>query len=471
MRKDSWLDGRRDLFDSALVRYENRNLDTPNIDRLAQTGVTFDRFFVSPVCSPTRAELLTGRYHVRDGVYSTSSGGERLFLYLPLNTPHSPMQVPDRWWKKFETRELLQLHREPEKDDQPFTRAALAMCENIDWNVGRLLEKIDELGIAEETIVIYLSDNGPNSWRWNGGMKGRKGSTDEGGVRSPMFVRWEGYLEGGKVIEEIAGAIDVMPTLIDLAGVDLRPDKPLDGISLTPLLLEKDPVWPDRLIMSHWGNQTSVRSRRFRLDHENRLFDMQNDPRQATDISARMPAIARQLIQAKETWKRQVLSELPERDLRPFPVGHPDYGLTQLPARDGIGHGNITRSNRFPNCSFFTNWISLEDSITWDIEVLADGDYQVELYYTCPAEDVGSTLELSFGQAKLTGAILESHDPPLQGMENDRVLRGESYVKDFRPFTLGTIHLTKSTGVLTLRAPRMPGSQVMDFRLMMLKRM
>ena len=67
------------------------------------------------------------------------------------------------------------------------TRAALAMCENIDWNVGRVLKKLDELKLADNTIVLYFSDNGPNSWRWNGGMKGRKGSTDEGGVRSPLL--------------------------------------------------------------------------------------------------------------------------------------------------------------------------------------------------------------------------------------------------------------------------------------------
>jgi hypothetical protein len=344
------------------------------------------------------------------------------------------------------------------------------MCENIDWNVGRLLARIDELGLSEETIVIYLSDNGPNGWRWNGGMKGRKGSTDEGGVRSPMFIRWEGRIESGKVIEEIAGAIDLLPTLADLAGVDLNPGKPLDGISLTPLLLERSPVWPDRLLMSHWGNRTSVRSRQFRLDHEGRLFNMQNDPGQATDISSQWPAVAKQLTRAKEAWEDEVLSELPEKDLRPFPIGHPDYVFTQLPARDGIGHGNVTRSNQFPNCSFFTNWISSEDRITWEVEVLTDGDFEVELYYTCPAQDVGATLELGLGQAKLTGAIREAHDPPLQGMENDRVVRGESYVKDFRPLTLGTIRLTRGTGTLTLRAIDIPGAHVMDFRLMMLRR-
>ncbi len=539
----------------------NTNISTPNIDKLAQSGVTFDRFYVSPVCSPTRAELLTGRYHVRGGVYSTSAGGERLdldettiatafknagyataaygkwhngmqppyhpnargfndfygfcsghwgnyfspmlehngkivygngyladdltthgtdfieknsdkpfFLYLPLNIPHSPMQVPDKWWNNFENKELTMRHRDPEKEDVQFTRAALAMCENIDWNVGRILDKLDELGISDNTIVIYFSDNGPNSWRWNGGMKGRKGSVDEGGVRSPMFVKWESVIPAGKKIEEIAGAIDLLPTLTDLAGIDFQPQKPLDGVSLKPLLLEENPQWTDRLIFSYWNNKTSVRNQKYRLDADNQLFDMQNDPGQYTDVSDRNPNVANNLVQAKNKWINEVLSELNKDEKRNFTVGFPDYKYTQLPARDGMAHGNIQRSNRWPNCSFFTNWTSTSDSITWDIEVLEDGEFEVEVYYTCPAGDVGATLELSFGNTSVNGKITKANNPPLTGMENDRVPRDESYVKNFEPLKLGTIFMKKGAGKLTLKATEIPDSQAMDFRLLMLKR-
>lgn len=539
----------------------NTNLETPNIDRLAETGVTFDRFYVSPVCSPTRAEMLTGRYHPRGGVYSTSAGGERLdldettiadyfkkagyttaaygkwhngmqppyhpnargfddfygfcsghwgnyfspmlehngeivqgngfvvndftergmdfmeknkdrpfFLYLPYNTPHSPMQVPDRWWNKFENKELEMLHRDPEREDIPFTRAALAMCENIDWNVGRIMGKVEELDLAENTIIIYLSDNGPNSWRWNGGMKGRKGSTDEGGIRSPMFLKWEGKIPSGKKVEKIAGAIDLLPTLADLAGIEFQPEKPLDGVSLKPLLFENNPNWEERFIFSHWAGKTSVRSQQFRHDNEGNLFDMENDPGQHEDVSQKYPEIANQIIRAKEMWNNEVLSELPETDDRTFTIGHPDYQFTHIPARDGMAHGNIQRSNRFPNDSFFTNWTSTSDSITWEAEVLADGDFEVEIYYTCPPEDVGTVFELRFAGEKLAGQITEAHNPPLLGMEHDRLERMESYVKDFMSLKLGTIHLTKGKGTLTLKATDIPGGQVMDFRLMVLIR-
>jgi hypothetical protein len=350
------------------------------------------------------------------------------------------------------------------------TRAALAMCENIDWNVGRVVGKIRDLGLEENTVIIYLSDNGPNGWRWNGGMKGRKGSTDEGGVRSPMIMQWGRNMEGGRTVSQIAGAIDLFPTLIDLAGIEFHPEKALDGVSLKPLIMNSVQAWEDRLVFNHWGDRTSVRSQRYRLDSEGNLFDMQEDPGQTVDLSSKYPEIASRLEAAKIDWETEVLSELPGEDTRPFPIGHPEFTCTQIPARDGKPVGNIERSTRFPNCSFFTNWTSTEDRITWDAEVLATGEFEAVVYYTCPEQDVGSEFELSFGESRLKGRITEAHDPPLTGMENDRDPRTESYVKEFKPLNLGTIHLEKGKGVLELKALDIPGSQVMDFRLLMLKR-
>lgn len=538
----------------------NTNLSTPNIDQLAADGAAFDRFFVCPVCSPTRAEFLTGRYHPRSGVYSTSAGGERMdldemtvaetfkaagyataaygkwhngmqypyhpngrgfddyygfcsghwgdyfspplehngrivqgdgfmiddftnhairfieqhkeqpfFVYLPLNTPHSPMQVPDRWWKKFETMELGMRHREPKKENELHTRAALAMCENIDWNVGRIVDKLDELKLADDTIVVYFCDNGPNGSRWNGGMKGRKGSTDEGGVRSPLFVRWPGQIDSGTKIPQIAGVIDLLPTLADLAGIQVASKKPLDGKSLKPLLLGNSEGWRDRMIFSHWRNRVSVRTQQFRLDNQGNLFDLTADPGQYEPVSEKHPQVTARLTAAANRFKEEVVAGY-DQDDRPFLIGHPDYKYTQIPARDGTAHGGIERSNKFPNCSYFRNWTSLDDTITWEAEVGATGDYEVELHYACPVKDVGSTIELSFGDSRLQGKITEAHDPPARGGEHDRVPRVESYVKDFKSMKLGTIHLEKGPGALTLKALEKPGDQVMEFRLLMLTR-
>ncbi len=539
----------------------NTNLATPHIDRLAANGVTFDRFFVSPVCSPTRAEILTGRYAVRGGVYSTSAGGERLdldevtiadilreagyatgafgkwhngmqypyhpngrgfdefygfcsghwgnyfspmlehngeivtgegfviddftdqamdfieanrdrpfFAYLPYNTPHSPMQVPEEYWARFADKELELRHREPEKENPDHLRAALAMCENIDWNVGRLMDKLDALSLLENTIVLYLSDNGPNGWRWNGDMKGRKGSTDEGGLRSPLSIQWRGTLPASTRVAQIASSLDLLPTLLDLANNSYDHLKALDGISLRPLLLDAEAEWADRTIVSHWRGRTSVRSQRYRLDHQNALFDMVADPGQREDVAAKYPSVHTALQQVKDEWAQQVLVELPDDDLRTFPVGHPDFAVTQIPARDGQAHGGVKRSNRFPNCTFFTNWTEIADKITWDVEVIQPGDFEVTIYYTCPAKDVGATFALSAGQQSITARITDAHDPPLTGMEHDRDARIESYVKDFKPLNLGQISLQQGVQILSLQATDIPGDQVMDFRLMLLRR-
>lgn len=123
-----------------------------------------------------------------------------------------------------------------QEEDPDFTRAALAMCENIDWNVGRIMQKLKDLDLEDDTIVLYFSDNGPNAYRWNGGMRGKKGSTDEGGVRSPLLMQYPRVIKPGTKIPEIAAAIDLLPTLVAMAGVDFQPVKPLDGLSLMPLL-------------------------------------------------------------------------------------------------------------------------------------------------------------------------------------------------------------------------------------------
>ena len=392
------------------------------------------------------------------------------FLYLPYNIPHSPMQVPDRWWKKFADAEPGQRHRDPEKENVQHTRAALAMCENIDWNVGRLVNKTRELGLEESTIFVYFSDNGPNGWRWNDGMKGRKGSVDEGGVRSPMILQWKGVFEEGLRIDRIASVMDLFPTLADLAGIENVGAKPLDGLSLEPLILDSQYEWPDRLLFNHWGDRTSVRSQRYRLDETGCLFDMEEDPGQNRDISEEEPGTRDRLEAARRQWEKQVLAELPESDERPFIVGHPDCIYTQVPARDAKTEGNVKRSNRWPNCSFFTEWTSTDDRIYWDVEVPAAGDFEVTVYYTCPEKDTGSIFELAFGSSILRGKITEAHDPPLTGMENDRIERIESYVKEFRPYKMGQIHLEKGRGRLELRAREIPGAQVMDFRLMMFER-
>ena len=540
----------------------NTDLSTPNIDSLANDGASFEHFFVCPVCSPTRAEFLTGRYHVRGGVYSTSAGGERLdldevtiadtfrsagyttgafgkwhngmqypyhpngrgfeefygfcsghwgdyfspplerngkivkgngfciddftdkaitfienssknkkpfFAYLPYNTPHSPMQVPDKWWDKFKNKKIKMRNRDPRREDIDHLRCALAMCENIDWNIGRVLKKINDLKIEKNTIVIFFHDNGPNGVRWNGGMKGRKGSTDEGGVRSPLLIRWPDKISKGIKINQITSVMDLLPTLTDCANIPISSQKALDGRSLKPLLLGERNKWKERTLINYWRGKTSARNQNFRLDHLGKLYDMTNDPGQLADISALRPKIRNQLLEEVSNWKKTVLPEL-GKDERSFVIGHPNYRWTQVPARDGVSHGAIKRSGRFPNCSYYENWKTTEDKITWNCEVGATGTYEVSIHYALKKGDEGTVVQLSHNNASIEHKFTESHEVPSRGQENDRVERRESYVKDFKEIKIGIINLTKGKGELTLKALEIPGEESIEFRLLMLEK-
>jgi len=540
----------------------NTQVRTPHIDSIARGGVSLDRFYVCPVCAPTRAEFLTGRYHPRGGVRGVSTGLERLDLeektiadafkaagyatgafgkwhngsqwpyhpmargfdeyfghssghwgeyfdapleengrmvrtrgyivdvctdralhfidknkerpfvcYVPFTTPHSPWAAPAEDWQRFKDKPLTlrATMRRAEVEDQ--TRCALAMLENQDRNVGRVLAKLKEHGLEENTMVLYFSDNGPNSMRWTGGMKGKKGSTDEGGVRSVCYLRWPAGLPAGHTVKQIAGAIDLLPTLTSLAGVARAGDRPLDGSDLTPLLLKRGDDWPERRIFSTWAGKVSVRTGTHRLDDAGRLYDMTADPGQTTPVNDQEPVLAAELAAAVRTWRAEMFGGREAGDgggavdPRPIPVGYREFPVTMLPARDGEPRGAVKRSGEAPNCSYFVNWTRREDSMVWRLDVHTAGRYEVTADYTCKLPDAGSTLELAFQEARLTAKVTPGWDPPL--FDNQDTLprpAGESRMKEFRTLKLGVITLPAGEGPLTLRALDIPGRSVMDVR-------
>ena len=538
----------------------NMNLETPQIDSIAKNGIRFENFYVCSVCSPTRAEFLTGRYYLRTGVHGVSLGAERLnldertiadsfkaagyatgafgkwhngsqypyhprargfdefygytaghwgeyidpplerngrmerakgyivdactdeairfikknkdapfFCYVPFTTPHSPWAVPESYWARFKNKELKL--EGPGGDETPdFTRCALAMIENQDWNVGRILKTLEELNISEKTIVVYFSDNGPNSGRWNGGMKGRKGSVDEGGLRSVCYLRWPSKVKGGLSVDTVCSAMDLMPTLLSLAEVKRVGDKPLDGLDVSPLMRGEPVNWNDRMIFSVWGKQASVRTQKYR-GKAKELYDIQSDRGQTRNIAAEQPDVANKLAIALNSWKLSLPDLKADTrstgtvDPRKIDIGYDVFPVTMLPARDGEPYGGITRSSSAPNCSYFINWTSTEDKLVWNVDVQQEADYDVTIDYTCPASDVGALVELSLNEATLKAKITEAWNPPLY-TNQDTVHRpkAESHMKPFKNLKLGTIHLKKGSGSLTLRAIEVPGETVMDLR-------
>ena len=417
----------------------NPLIRTPHIDRLAAQGVSLTNFHVMPVCSPTRACLMTGRYNYRTGVIDTylgrslmhsdettiaamlARGGYRtgifgkwhlgdnypmramdkgfqeslvlnggglaqpgdppdpvdeqgayfnatlrhngewvktkgyvsdvitdaavqfiqqksdrpFFVYLPFNCPHAPHQVPDSYRRYYQGKDFGPAqfpasgyrgqigHPMAANRDADDLARVYAMIENIDDNVGRLLAKLDELKLADNTIVVFFSDNGCQQHNGcNAGFQGWKGTTFEGGIHQFCFVRWPGQLQAGRRVERIAAHIDLAPTFLDLCGVP-KPEKvKFDGLSLAPLLRGREVAWPDRTLFFQWHRgDAPERYRAFAARSQDwklvqplgagekwngktafRLYDMAHDPLEMHDLAAQQPDRVAQLKAAYDAW-------------------------------------------------------------------------------------------------------------------------------------------------------------------------
>ena len=229
---------------------------------------------------------------------------KRFFAYITTNAPHGPLIAPDEYKKPFLQQGM--------SDGQA---AYYGMIVNIDDNVGRLLAKLKEWGIERETLVIFITDNGSAaSWSYNAGMKGKKGSVDEGGTRVPCFFRWPGVLKPGTDVDRIAAHLDMLPTLAEITGAEPREKEKLHGRSLVPLLKDSQASWEDRYLFSHrgrWGKGQaagakygpfSVRSQRWRLVGRQALYDMENDPEQKTNVIDKHPEVAAKMLEVYDRW-------------------------------------------------------------------------------------------------------------------------------------------------------------------------
>ena len=399
----------------------NDQVRTPYMDRLANEGVAFDRFYGHPLCSPSRAALMTGRYFYRTGILHTSRGGalmsgdevtaaklfrdagyrtgifgkwhlgdnypmrpmdqgfekavwhkgggigqppvrpnsyfdsflwregeefqaegyctdvffdealafieehqsEPFFIYIPTNAPHNPLEISD---------EYADPYREMGLDDS--VARIYGMVENIDDNIGRLMELLERLGLDEDTIIIFTSDHGPAGGRYNAGLRSTKGDVYEGGIRVPYFMRWPKGMPAGFKTDKIASHIDVLPTLLSLCDVDFPSDLRMDGVDLTPLIRGQGVEWLDRtlFIQTHRGSRPrqyhncaaitqcykwlGYPSTGERWDFEAsstdpvmELYDLEDDPGEVKEIGGRMPDLVGQMKKDYDAWFDDVASD------------------------------------------------------------------------------------------------------------------------------------------------------------------
>ena len=267
------------------------------------------------------------------------------FTYITTNAPHGPFIAPPS-----NTKRLTDLGFSAK------TAGFYGMIENIDENIGRLMTKLAEWDLEENTILIFMSDNGMTgggsgrtgkplgedkngkAMMFNAGQKGLKGSADEGGVRVPFFIRWKGTLEAGRDISNVAAHIDLYPTLVELAGATI-PEKQVGGRTLLPLLKDPKSAWPDRYLFTnkarwptgsepnkHQWKNFAVRSHQYRLV-DKQLFDMLADPGQKNDIAAKHPEVVEKMRAAYDKfWKEarplMVNETTPMSPTQPFRVDY-----------------------------------------------------------------------------------------------------------------------------------------------------
>ena len=191
--------------------------------------------------------------------FISKNAGSPFFCYLAFNAPHTPLQVPEKYYLPYK-------NIDPESgfkgDNRPFSkmtendkedaRKVYAMVSNIDDNMGKLLKRLDELKIADNTLIIFMTDNGPQQRRYVAGMKGLKGTVYQGGVRVPFYVRYPSSFAKNKEVDAMAAHIDILPTVAQVCKVEVPNDRVIDGKSLIPLIMGKDVDWANRSFFSYW---------------------------------------------------------------------------------------------------------------------------------------------------------------------------------------------------------------------------
>ncbi|MDF1814692.1 MAG: arylsulfatase [Verrucomicrobiales bacterium] len=435
----------------------NEIIETPNMDDLAKNGAWLKQFYVSPVCTPTRAHLMTGRYAYRTRAIDTYLGravmepeevtlpevlsasgyatgifgkwhlgdfyptraidqgfqeavvnlggglrqpanppeGERyhdpilfhngeparyegyctdiffdeaakyieekakaekpFFVYLPTNAPHGPFDEPPN-------REVYEQLREKLSSDKNANRAGFySMIKNIDENIGRLTTKLKDLGIEKDTVVIFLTDNGPAGGGSAGPFRGAKGQVYEGGIRTVCFMKWPGVIEAGSSVNFNAAHIDLMPTILDLCGVSEPQGVKLDGKSVRPLIAEKGKMkaqgWPDRHLFLQWHRgdeperfrsfavvdpqgqwkllKSGKKGRRQQKEPDFELFNLKEDIGETKSVAAEHPEIVEKLKKEYEAWFDDVCNTRdPNFGMPPIVIGSEHQKTVVLTPQD-----------------------------------------------------------------------------------------------------------------------------------------
>ena len=423
------------------------------------------------------------------------------FCYVPHYNPHIPLAAAP---------ELI------EKNRDAFQPIYAAMIETLDMAVGRLMAKVESLGLTERTIFIFTSDNGglhvlefPGTpATHNRPYRAGKGYVYEGGLREPLLIRWPGVVKPGSVCETPVVLTDLVPTLLEAGGVDVaKTVGPLDGVSLAKAL-RGEPMSARTLYwhFPHYTNQGSrpagaIRDGDWKLveqfeDGSVELFNLADDITETKNLAEAQPARAKELLAKLQAWRTSVGARMmlpnPEFDeslhhrlyvdqdpslLKPDktaavmePVwqdwrsamnaavkGHraavtPARGDIRLHAQDARVHAKTMRYEPQPNKNVLGYWTNAADWADWEFDAPAAGKYEVEIQQGCGAGSGGAKVAV-----EVNGQTLEF------------IVQETGHFQQMITRNIGTVNLTAGKQILSVRPQTKPGAAVMDLRRVVLR--
>lgn len=316
---------------------------------------------------------------------------EQPFLaYLPYNTPHGPFEVPDQYFKKYKA-----------LGENDLNASIYAMVDNMDWNIGRVLENLEELGLTKDTIVIFLTDNGPafpnNITRYNGSLKGKKGKVDLGGILSPLHVKYPNKIPNPIKVSQTAQHIDLVPTLLSLMGINPPQNIRFDGVDLSNHLTKENSQLFDRYLFTHHFRNTQNRQQKavqltpasvlydpwFATVNENEewsLFNIADDLQQVKDVSELNKGILKQLQRKYKTWYAEVTQGIEEI---PTHIGHKQQRQVSLATHEA--HLSGKGINYAKQYGWAHDWIVINTpsnaKLDFPIKVAGDAKFRLSIQY------------------------------------------------------------------------------------------
>jgi arylsulfatase len=340
------------------------------------------------------------------------------FAYISYNAPHTPLQVPKVYLQMYDTAEVHKMLSQSKGSDvETMTeseiesaRRVYAMVSNIDHNFKRLWETIREEGITDNTLIIFMTDNGPQQRRYNAGLRNRKGSVYEGGIRVPSFWYWPGRFEN--IDRDFVSAhIDVLPTILDICSIPYNAGNPMDGMSLLPVLKGENISIYQRQLVHYWyrgylepyhniafraGNLKLVAHGDYRMQHSDfELYDIGVDPFERLDISASSTRIVDSLKVEFDAWYADIMKSK-NLDIQRIQIGTAHQNPVVL------GRNDIKGASA-------KQWMSEVGYGYWDVLIAESGVYDIKVRFFNPVKIPGS-ISIRFGKVQRTIDWNESRD-------------------------------------------------------------